>query len=78
MRSIILGVLGPVEVHSATGRVTWPVARKVEVGLHAGLFDSTTLVQGQARVYHSEIVTAWTPTAPSGTPTPPTSGERSG
>jgi len=59
--SIILGVLGPVEVTSATGRFSVPVRRNVEVGTAAGLFKSESLVQGQARVYHSEVVASWSP-----------------
>lgn len=62
--SIILGVVGPVEVLSATGKLTWPVTQKVEMGLRAGVFDSTTLSQGQARVYHGEAVAAWSPIGP--------------
>jgi hypothetical protein len=59
--SIILGVLGPVEVLSTTGGLMWPVRRLVEMGAHGGLFDSTTLSQGKARVYHAEAVAAWSP-----------------
>jgi hypothetical protein len=62
--SIILGVLGPVEVNSATGKVSWPIRQKYTVGLHAGLFDSQTLTQGQVRVYHGEVVASWTTRAP--------------
>jgi hypothetical protein len=59
--SIILGVLGPVEVTSATGRFTMPLRRNLEVGAATGLFRSDSLVQGQSRVYHSEIVASWSP-----------------
>jgi hypothetical protein len=59
--SIILGVRGPVEVNSATGKFTWPIRRNVEIGTSAGLFDSVSLTQGKARVYHGEIVASWTP-----------------
>jgi hypothetical protein len=62
--SIILGVLGPVEVLSTTTGVTWPVRRSIEMGVHGGLFDSTTLSQGKARVYHAEAVAAWSPRGP--------------
>jgi hypothetical protein len=59
--SIILGVLGPVEVLSTTAKLTWPIRRQVEMGLHGGLFESSTLSQGKARVYHTEAVAAWSP-----------------
>ena len=62
--SIILGVLGPVEVNSATGRVSWPIRHKYDFGIHAGLFDSQTLTQGQVRVYHGEAVWSWTTKGP--------------
>jgi hypothetical protein len=62
--SIILGVVGPVEVLSTTSGITWPVRRTIEMGVHGGLFDSTTLQQGKARVYHAEAVAAWSPRGP--------------
>jgi len=62
--SIILGVLGPVEVLSTTAGVTWPYSQTINMGLHGGLFDSTTLQQGKARVYHAEAVAAWSPKGP--------------
>jgi hypothetical protein len=62
--SIILGVLGPVEVLSTTSGLMWPIRRTLEMGVHGGLFDSTTLSQGKARVYHAEAVAAWSPTGP--------------
>ncbi len=62
--SIILGVLGPVEVHSATGKISWPVRQKFDFGLHAGLFNSQTLSQGHVRVYHGEVVASWTTKGP--------------
>jgi hypothetical protein len=57
--SIILGVLGPVEVHSGTGRVSWPIHQKYELGLHGGVFNTQTLTQGRARVFHGEVVGSW-------------------
>jgi hypothetical protein len=62
--SIILGVLGPVEVNSATAQVTWPLRTNLEFGVHGGLFDSQTLSQGRARVYHAEVVASWTAKGP--------------
>lgn len=62
--SIILGVLGPVEVLSTTAGMAWPVRRTIEAGVRGGLFNSTTLSQGAARVYHAEAVAAWSPRGP--------------
>jgi hypothetical protein len=59
--SIILGVLGPVEVASATGRLSVPLRRQVQIGTAAGVFNSDSLVQGQARVYHWEAGASWSP-----------------
>jgi hypothetical protein len=59
-QSIILGVLGPVEVKSATARAAWPVRRNIEIGGATGYFRSESEIQGQARVYHVEAVAAWT------------------
>jgi hypothetical protein len=61
--SIVLNVLGPVEVTSATGRLSVPLRHKVEVGTGGGVFDSESLVQGKARVYHVEAVGSWKPKA---------------
>jgi hypothetical protein len=61
--SIILGVVGPVEVTSGTGRFALPLRRNVEIGAATGVFKSDSLVQGQARVFHAETVASWTPKA---------------
>ena len=62
--SITLGVIGPVEVNSATAQVTWPAFRKVGLGLYGGVFDSVTIFQGKARVYHGEILAVRSPIGP--------------
>ena len=62
--SITLGVIGPVEVNSATAQVTWPAIRKVALGLYGGFFNSTTISQGKARVYHGEILAVRSPIGP--------------
>jgi len=62
--SIILGVLGPVEVNSVTSKVSWPIRTNLEFGVFGGFFDSETLSQGSARVYHGEVVGSWTLKAP--------------
>jgi hypothetical protein len=59
--SIILGVLGPVEVTSATGRLSIPLRRHVQIGTAAGVFNSESLFQGDAHVYHGEVAASWSP-----------------
>jgi hypothetical protein len=59
--SIILGVLGPVEVQAATGKFTYPILRNVEIGTTASYFKSQSQDQGGARVYHTELVASWSP-----------------
>jgi hypothetical protein len=61
--AIILGVLGPVEVTSATGRLSVPLRRHVLIGTAAGVFNSDSLFQGAARVYHSDVSASWNPKA---------------
>jgi len=61
--SIVLGVLGPVEVTSTAGRFSVPLRRHVEIGTAAGVFNSESLVQGRARVYHAEAIASWRPKA---------------
>ena len=62
--SITLGVIGPVEVNSATAQVSWPVIRKIALGLYGGFFNSATISQGKARVYHGEILAVRSPIGP--------------
>jgi hypothetical protein len=50
-------------VTSATGRFSVPLKRNVQIGSSAGVFDSESLVQGQARVYHAEAFASWRPKA---------------
>jgi len=62
--SIILGVLGPAEVSSATARITTPLRPNLELGVFGGLFNSQTLSQGKVRVYHAEVVGSWASRGP--------------
>jgi hypothetical protein len=57
--SIILGVLGPVEVNGGTARVIVPVRPYLEMGVNGGVFSSQTLSQGRVRVYHAEVGGSW-------------------
>lgn len=60
-QTIVLGIKGPVDINSATARVTWPLRRHVEIGTHFGYFDSVTLERATARVMRGSVVGAWTP-----------------
>ena len=62
--SITLGVVGPVEVNSATAQVTSPVIKKVALRLYGGFFNIDTISQGKARVYHGEILAVRSPIGP--------------
>jgi hypothetical protein len=62
--SITLGVIGPVEVNSATAQVTSPVIKNFALGLYGGFFNIDTISQGKARVYHGEILAVRTPIGP--------------
>jgi len=59
--TIILGFVGPVAVDSGTAKVVWPVTQHLEIGTHAGVTDSTTLANGDVRVYRVVLLGAWTP-----------------
>lgn len=60
-QTIVLGILGPVDVNSTTARISWPLVRHVEVGTHFGYFDTTTIERAKARVVRGSIVGAWSP-----------------
>lgn len=59
--TIVLGVRGPVRVDSATTRVTWPLTRFVEFGIHTGVSDITTLDAREATNYRGTLVGSWSP-----------------
>jgi hypothetical protein len=62
--TIIMGIRGPVDIQSFSFKSSWPVRRRFELGLHAGVFDSRTLYQGRARVFHPELVASYSPSGP--------------
>jgi hypothetical protein len=62
--TIIMGIRGPVDIQSASFKSSWPIRRNFEVGLHAGVFHSKTLQQGEARVFHPELVGSYSPGGP--------------
>ena len=57
--TIVLGIVGPVEIHSGTTRASWSVRRRLELGAHLGVFNSTTLDARQATVYHASLTSVW-------------------
>jgi hypothetical protein len=57
--TIVLGIPGPVEIHSGTTNVSWTFRRYFDVGTQIGVFDSRTLEQTSAVVYHAALVAAW-------------------
>ena len=59
--TIIMGIRGPVDIQSFSLKSSWPVRRNIEVGGHAGVFQSQTLFQGHARVFHPEMVVSYSP-----------------
>jgi hypothetical protein len=62
--TIIMGIRGPVDIQSFSFKSTWPIRRHFEIGAHAGVFNSHTLYQGQARVFHPELVASYSPGGP--------------
>jgi hypothetical protein len=62
--TIIMGIRGPVDIHSFSYKSSWAVRRNLEFGLHAAVFSSQTLYQGHARVFHPEVVASYTPGGP--------------
>jgi len=58
--TIVLGIVGPVEIHSGTTRANWAVRRRLELGVHLGVFNSTTIDARQATVYHTSLTSVWT------------------
>jgi hypothetical protein len=62
--TIIMGIRGPVDIRSFSFKSNWPIRRRFEIGAHAGIFNSRTLYQGQARVLHPELVASYSPGGP--------------
>jgi hypothetical protein len=57
--TIVLGIVGPVEIHSGSTRFSWAVRRRLELGLNLGVFNSTTIDAREAMVYHGSVSGAW-------------------
>lgn len=57
--TIVLGIPGPVEVHSGASKMSWAIRRTLEVGTNLSVFNSRTLEASEAMVYHASLVTSW-------------------
>jgi hypothetical protein len=62
--TIIMGIRGPVDIHSFSLKSSWSLRRNLELGGHAAIFNSQTLFQGRARVFHPELVVSYAPGGP--------------
>ena len=59
--TIVLGIRGPVAADSATARVSWPIRRTMELGIHTGVSDIATLDRRNTTIYRGTLVTSWSP-----------------
>jgi hypothetical protein len=57
--TIILGVLGPVQVDTGSARINVAATRKIEFGLHAAASKILTLDERAATVYRGTLVGSW-------------------
>ena len=62
--TIILGVLGPVQVDTGSARLTVAPTRRVEFGLRAGASSILTLDERAATVYRGTALGSWTIAGP--------------
>jgi hypothetical protein len=58
--TIVLGVPGPIAIHSGTTRTSWLVRNDLEISTVIGLFRSLSLADLRATVYHGGVGGAWT------------------
>jgi hypothetical protein len=57
---VVLGVPGPVGIHSGTARTSWLLRSDVEISTVIGVFQSLSLADLRATVYHGGVGGAWT------------------
>ena len=57
--TIVLGIPGPVEIHSGSANVSSTLRRHFDVGTQLAVFSSHTLDETSAVVYHAALVGAW-------------------
>jgi hypothetical protein len=58
--TIVLGVPGPVGIHSGTARTSWLLRNDLEISTVVGVFRSLSLADLRAIVYHGGVGGAWT------------------
>jgi hypothetical protein len=58
--TIVLGVPGPVGIHSGTARTSWLLRNDLELSAVVGVFRSLSLSDLRAVVYHGGVGGAWT------------------
>jgi len=58
--TIVLGVPGPVGIHSGTTRTSWLLRNDLEISTVIGVFHSLSLADLRATVYHGGVGGAWT------------------
>ena len=58
--TIVLGVPGPVGIHSGTARTSWLLRSDLEISTVIGMFRSESLTDLRAIVYHGGVGGAWT------------------
>ena len=59
--TIVLGVVGPVGIDSATSRMSWPIRRRFEVATVLAASDISTLDDRTTRVYRGTLTGSWSP-----------------
>ena len=57
--TIVLGIPGPVEIQSGTANVSRTLRKYFDVGTQVGVFNSHTMEDTEAVVYHAALVAAW-------------------
>ena len=58
--TIVLGVPGPVDVHSGSNRTSWLVRSNLEAMIVVGVFRSASLTDERALVYYGGVGGSWT------------------
>ena len=58
--TIVLGVPGPVGIHSGTTRASWLMRNDFQISTLIGVFRSVSLTDLRATVYHGGVGGAWT------------------
>ncbi|MGH9257384.1 MAG: hypothetical protein ACRD3C_22720 [Vicinamibacterales bacterium] len=59
--TIVIGVAGPVAVHSVTSRLSWPLTPRVELATSAGASTASRLDDRSSQTYYGTLVGSWSP-----------------